>query len=130
MRNTLHRLLPLALAFTATAALAADSLKIESTFSDTDPKGKPRTLKLPAATVESGRPAEIHVTPYTFKFTATLNDHNSVKIATIIENTDADGKARVLSRPTLLTTPGKAAIISFGKQPQIITLEQVVTLAK
>lgn len=130
MKHAIHLVAALILAFAASAAVAAEQLRVESTFTDRAHDGKPRTLRLPAATVESGKPAEIHFAPYAFKFTATLNADRTVTIATVIEKAAASGKREVLSRPTILTAPGKSATISVGDGAQRISLEQLVTIAK
>jgi hypothetical protein len=129
MKTHIRTILAAASSVVVVTSAVAEPLKIESTFSDTTPEGKARALKLPVATVESGREAVITVAPYAFKVTATLNDDKTVKIATIIEKSNASGKSEVISRPTILTAPGKEATISVGNGAERITLKQLVTMA-
>lgn len=114
----------------ALSCAVAEPLSIESTFTETGSDGKARTLKLPAATVESGGEVVLNAASYFFKVTATLAGGTSVRLATIIEKTNASGKTEVISRPTILTMLGKAATISSGADTGSISLEQVVTRVK
>jgi hypothetical protein len=110
----------------AVTASRAEPFKIDSTFTEA---GK-QSLKLPVTTVESGKEAVIRVAPWSFYVTATRHDGRSVKIETKIVKDGVDGTSKVVSRPTILTTLGKAATISNGDDKEGFSLEQIFTAAK